>query len=562
MPERPADPIENNQSRGLIPPRFRSQAKRLALVAVCCLAVWSSSRHLSDEAAGEPGGDMPRYLMNGVFLMDLLHDRPFGSVGALLHYAQLYYARYPALSIGHHPPLVSVAAVPALAVFGVSVKSGRLVSITAFAAAVAFLFLLARDLYGGAVATIAAGLLATNSRMVGYSQMLVSEPAAVALVIGTVYAVQRYCRTQSRSSLVAFATAAVLSVYAKQLTIFVWPAYFLIIAFALGLRRLFTRELVMTGVLMTLLIFPIIAVTVEFSPSNVKWAIEAFQTEPFSAGTLVTRAIRAHFSVPVIVFAGVGLLTTIITRDRRAAPFVLWIIAVIVEMVVAGRIGPERLGVYWIPAVLVIAASVIATWRRAAPLLLALGVVLIGVHARTVASQPPIRSGGYEEAAQYVLASDPGATVMLTGDWDSGYFSFFIRKHDPDRRLVVLRSDKLFTTSLLLWPSVEDRIQNPTQMYDILHRLGTKFVVAEDLPSQSQVLEWVRQELHSPRFLERKRIPLRTRDPILRGTDLAIYELRDARPPDPDAQIDMHLPLVSRSVTVSLSDLINRKYLR
>jgi hypothetical protein len=41
-----------------------------------------------------------------------------------------------------------------------------------------------------------------------------------------------------------------------------------------------------------------------------------------------------------------------------------------------------------------------------------------------------------------------------------------------------------------------------------------------------------------------------------------IYEFVDRTAPDQDAVLDMHLPIIGQSVSVKLSDLIARKYLR
>lgn len=55
---------------------------------------------------------------------------------------------------------------------------------------------------------------------------------------------------------------------------------------------------------------------------------------------------------------------------------------------------------------------------------------------------------GYEQAARYVTAQPRGSTVMFSGDVDTGYFIFFVRKlTNPQRRQIVLRSDKIFTVS-------------------------------------------------------------------------------------------------------------------
>ena len=64
------------------------------------------------------------------------------------------------------------------------------------------------------------------------------------------------------------------------------------------------------------------------------------------------------------------------------------------------------------------------------------------------------------------------------------------------------------------------------------------------------------------RPFSRRRSPIVTTDVRLKGTSLVVYEFTNPRPADRHAILDMHLPLVGRSVTVKLSDLIDRKYLR
>jgi hypothetical protein len=229
-----------------------------------------------------------------------------------------------------------------------------------------------------------------------------------------------------------------------------------------------------------------------------------------------------------------------------------------------GYKGP-RYTVYWVPALCTLAAaSVVAGWRNrfVRPVVLALLVSGAGMQAATVTRTALEGADGYEEAARFVLQASPGPTVLFSGDVDTGFFTFFVRKHDAARQLVVLRSDKLFTTSYMGVPSVEDRIQQPDEIYSLLHTFGTRYVVLEDRPSRSRVLEWLRQEVRSPRFVERLRIPIGTSNTRLRGTSLAVYELIDATPPRADAMLSLHLPIVRQSFTVSLSDLIDRKYLR
>ncbi len=108
----------------------------------------------------------------------------------------------------------------------------------------------------------------------------------------------------------------------------------------------------------------------------------------------------------------------------------------------------------------------------------------------------PTGAEGYEAAAQYVLSQSASSpTILFSGPVDTGYFVFFVRKHDPAGQHVVLRSDKLLTTSRMGRSSVKDRIKDRQEIYGLLRAYGTRFVVIEDQPSDSQVLDWLREEL-------------------------------------------------------------------
>jgi len=149
----------------------------------------------------------------------------------------------------------------------------------------------------------------------------------------------------------------------------------------------------------------------------------------------------------------------------------------------------------------------------------------------------------------------PAPAVLYSASVDTGAFVFFVRKHDPAQRLVVIRSDKLLTTSFMGRVSIEDRIASPNEIYPLLDRFGIKFVVIEDRPSGSAVLDWLRDELKGARFIERRRIAFDRAEDGLAGASLVAYEYKDARPPDSDAELDLKLPVVGREIRVRLSDL-------
>ena len=120
---------------------------------------------------------------------------------------------------------------------------------------------------------------------------------------------------------------------------------------------------------------------------------------------------------------------------------------------------------------------------------------------------------------------------------------FFARKHDPERRSIILRADKIFTVSMMQQVSVAELIDRPELIPPTLGRLGVGYVVIEDRHSSSHVLEWLRDELKTPRYIERLRTRIDTRDERIQQTDVVVYEVRDVSSPDPNARLDLRLPL-------------------
>ena len=251
-------------------------------------------------------------------------------------------------------------------------------------------------------------------------------------------------------------------------------------------------------------------------------------------------------------------------RDR------IWAASTIIFVaVVTGKVEPWRYAIGCAPGFCLLGATIVA-WRVERPVRQAMTVLLaLVVVIQTVASAfvEPVGVSGYAAAVRWVLAQNsPAPTVLFDGPFDSGYFSFFLRKYDTQRRLVMLRADKLFATSIMGWHGVLPKITGPDQIDPILQAYGTRYVVVEELQDRSVLgdfaatsapLEWLHAELKTSRFAERLRVPTVSEDPMFQGTSLVVYEFLEATPPAPDAVLNLDLPLVSRKLTVSLRHLMD-----
>jgi Dolichyl-phosphate-mannose-protein mannosyltransferase len=556
----------------MTPPSYSAAAasRRWArpLLAVCLLAGLAlSARGFGDERYVSLQGDMPRHLMNGVFFLDLVRDLP--APADAFEYARYYYARYPALSLGHHPFLIALVEAPFFAVFGVSVTTARLVPLLFMLLGVYWTFRLALECLDDAWAAAAAGItFASSAYIVELTQSVMTELPALSLSVAAALYCHRFAeRQRSRDILVATLLAA-FAAWAKQLAVVVTPALIVYVWWRLGWRRLLRRDVLVAVALAAAVAAPLVPITLVLSPFNVALAAgfagELTETGRVELATrLVSRAALDHMTPAVIAMGLVGV-AVMIWRGRAVGWLAaLWIAstAAFISIVVAGE--PSRYAIYWVPAwALGVGAACSPLVGRARAVL---SVAVVAALATQVAWASQVRLpglDGYEAAARHVVAEPRGSTVMFAGDVDTGYFTFFVRKHDAARRTIVLRADKMLTTSFMGSVAAEDRIKRPEEVRAVIERFGVGYIVVEDRPSESKVQNWLLQEVTMPGYIERMRLPSNSTDVRLRGRSLVVYEVADAQPAAADARLDIRLPLVSQQIDVAVADLVARKYLR
>jgi 4-amino-4-deoxy-L-arabinose transferase-like glycosyltransferase len=163
---------------------FNRQRGRYYLILICTLVFILSTKGITDEGTVSMNGDMPKYLMNGAFFYDLVRDMPSSD---LMGYAYRYFARYPALSLGHHPLLLGIAEVPFYYLFGISVFSARLTIVFFALLGIISWFLLIRSIYSDNIALLSSLLFITSPMIVRLSWEVMSEIPTLSLVITATY---------------------------------------------------------------------------------------------------------------------------------------------------------------------------------------------------------------------------------------------------------------------------------------------------------------------------------------------------------------------------------------
>lgn len=552
-----------------VPGSKRSSWNRAVLAACVAAGLALASVGLGDEHYVSLQGDVPRHLMNGVFFFDLARDAP--SPFEAFEYARYYYARYPALSLGHHPFLIALVEAPAFAIFGISVTSARLAALLFFCAGIACLFALARALLKDTAAAAAASLtLASSPLLVELAQSVMTEVPAVCLVTAAAYYCQRFADTQQRQAIVAATLLAAAAVWAKQIAVVALPAMMVYVWWRVGVRRLVRLDVLAPVALAAVIVAPLVPITLYLSPFNVALASglaqSAVQMGRVNEGLLaIARATQAHFTLPIVAAAAAGLILLLVRRHVAGLLVGTWVFTSCLFVGLMGpTVDPQRYGIYWIPAIgLAVAALASPLAGRARPVTMA-AVTLAVLSQMVVAAQVRLAgAAGYEEAAAFVAANPRGSTVMFAGDVDTGFFTFFTRKHDPARRAIVLRADKTLTTSFMGAVAAEDRVSTRAEVRETLRRYGVGYVVVEDRPSASEVQNWLLDEVRTSGYVERLRVPTSSTDVRFRGgTTIAVYEVLGAGAGAADARLDIRLPLVSQQIDILLSDLVARKFLR
>lgn len=529
------------------------------LILICGIIVVLAGKRITDENVISMQGDMSRYIMNGVYFHDLLF-KDFPSTIKPLEHASRYFAKYPALSLGHHPLFLAIAEVPFYALFGISIFSARITILFFLVLAAISWFALIKSIYNDFIGLLSTALFVTTPFIINYTQIVMSEIPTLSLIVLSAYIFHLYCQTEKTRYLMIFVITVTCSVYAKHVAIFMFPVFFIYFLVKKGIKKLFSKEIILAGIVIFILLLPLVFITLKFSQFNVAGVMHKSTTFSRFLSSKILYHIQAiwtyHLTLPVVVLSFISICVSIYRKDKRAVLFLLWIVSCYLLMTYLGSTRP-RDSIYWIPAFSLFAATLIdffqyRFWKVFATALL---IILVGYQVVVAYNIEPEYVDGYEEAAKYVVENRKGESVLYQEIEDTGYFIFFVRKHDPEQDLIVLRTDKILATSKM-YSVVEERINSREQIYEILQKYGVGYVVVEDKKSTSRALEWLREEVKTDNFILRKKLILRSSYRRVNNVPLAIYEYKNYTPPKEGIILDMDIPLMGDSIQIPFKELL------
>lgn len=528
------------------------------LILICGIIIVLAGKKITDESVVSMQGDMPRYVMNGVYFYDLLKDCSI-TIKPLEHAAR-YFARYPALSLGHHPLFLAIAEVPFYALFGISIFSARATVLFFLLLAAISWFALIKTIYDDLIALLSTALFVTTPFIISYTQIVMSEIPTLSLMILSAYIFHQYCQTEKKQYLIVFVITVTCSIYAKHVAIFMFPVFFMYYLVKKGTRKLFSKEVILAGFFIFILLLPLVFITLKFSQFNVAGVVNKSTRVSRFFSPNVLYHIKAiwtyHLTLPLAVLSVISTCGSLYRRDKRIVLFLLWIAGCYLLMTYLGSTR-ARDSIYWIPAFSLLATASITFfqyrfWKILTSIVL---ITIVGYQFVGAYSIEPEYVDGYEDIAKYVVENRKGESVLYQEIKDTGYFIFFVRKHDPKQDLIVLRSDKILATSKM-YGIVKERINSREQIYEILQKYGVGYVVIEDKNSGSRSLEWLREEVKTHNFILRKTLLLRSSYRDVNNVPLAIYEYKNYTPPKEGVILDMEIPLMGDSIQIPFKELL------
>jgi hypothetical protein len=525
----------------------------LGLVCVLTVLLVLSLRGITNPHIGYPDAD--RILMDGVFIRDFLGDLPLTHV---YDYTIKYYAQYPALSIGYHPPFFPLVEAVFNAIFGINQWSSRLAVIFfAIIGVLGWYGLIAR-IFGNQTAFWTTLLLVTTPFLVQWMWFTMTDIPVLSMAMLTSYVFYRYAETGESRFLYTTAVLFSLTVWTKQTAVFlaIWFVLYLIVTGRL-MARLKNKHVAGAILVVLVLLLPLAVITIWLGEMNIEQSVMPGQTRALlyrlswqNLSVRITTLYQQHLTIPFLVLSVLGILWSIKKKDSRVVFFGLLILCTYAFFsYVMGK--NDRYPIFWIPAFALFAALPEYYSRGKRTLRFACLTVLAGTAAFQTArayAKPQPFATGYDEASAYVRQHSKSPVVFFDG-YNNGYFTYFTRAGDPNRRMYVLRGDKLLTSSAVhSRKKLQIHARDRKDIETILDQYGVAYIVVEERDlSGLNIYEELRAYLREGPFLLEKEIPIEGTRKQLAGQSLLIYRYLNAKQPT-RSSIELRLPIVGKTI--------------
>ena len=514
--------------------------------------------------------DADRIAMDGVFLLDFIKDLP----GSLLHiydYTITYYAKYPALSIGYRPTFFPLVEALFYYIFGLSNLSPRLCVFFFLFIGMIFWVRLVNETHDSYIAILSLMLWMTNSFVYEYTQQTMLEIPTISLSIVCVYYLYRYVSEPSFRSSVLLGISAGFTLWTNQKSGFILPLILMYPLLKKKSKLLIAPSAWVAYLIILVFLIPLAWITLWLGEQNLAQSLGTHSATPWYAKLDLFKNIyflyHFHFSTPMLLLIATGLFFSFQKEEKTdslifaAAIFSVYLFFTVIKVKI------DRYPMYWIPFFCLFAAVGLQRLIIQIETLLKVKKPFIGY---AICSLPIIfqisffprvfvgYASGYEEAAIYVLQQTKSPLIFFDG-YANGQFIFFARIHDPERKSLIIRGDKLISSSSIFYDNkLKIHLHTRDEIDKALSELGIQFVIVESVNiSNIEIYDTLRELLRDKScFRLHKAISVNSNYDDLKMQKLLIYENLRYKGVTENQMLNLNLPVVGQKIKLKLEEIL------
>lgn len=488
--------------------------------------------------------DEPRHAMNGALLRELLTTMPADPMGAALE----FYARYPAISLGYHPPGLPVVEALFFLVFGLSTPAAHAAVWSLSMAAGVVWFRALTRLFDRPTAVFGGLIFWSMPTVFKWNAAVMLELPTLAFLIFATYCVVRRIQGGGVSWFFAAVVIGAAAAYMKQ-TAGVWMAglgLFLLVDLRASVFR--QAHVYAGAALYVALLVPLILLTRKFGGANAgntvgDWG--GYSLTSLKNWTYYLAQVPGQVSPLWALFAFVGVALSFGgTRGRECRLFLCWVVVNYLLMSLVSYKSP-RLGMLWCPALAGLAAHGFRRfWQLTAPEWV-IGLLAALCAFALVVSRPVDRVAGFQPAVDFVQANWKGDTMLYDG-YQNGTFVFRMAAADRERRRIVLRGSKVLSSTMVMpQAGVTEEVHDAEGILALLRNYRTGLIVVEEENTLELRMSGVLRDLLRSRkdlFEKVAEFPIAAEGPDARlRTNLLVYRFRETLPPRPAGTVRLRM---------------------
>jgi hypothetical protein len=510
-------------------------------IGVCSAFI---AAHWFTSISSEPffNNDETRHVMTGVFFRDFFREMPLTHVR---EYVTRYYLQYPALGLLVWPPLFYLIEGGFMLIFGASFLASKILIVAFACLALLFAFKLVERTHGIFTAALAVCFMGFSPLFFLFSSQVMLEVPTLAFSLAGIYFFHLYLDDRKSRDIYCASVACALALLTRFDALFIFPTF---AGMLISRRRI--NVLIRKEALVALFVCFIIA-----SPAYIATAMEFGQAHLLAIksgtgdGASHFMALANFFYYPKIVPLQLGWFLSLLSlcgfcvallpkaRDASKTYLVL-LLSTYATFTPMAELEPRH-AIYWIPALSLLAAEAVRYFVKGYAPVFKYGITGLCICASAFGSLTA-QFGyvhGYRDAAEYVLKHTRNSRYCLFDNFLNGDFIFQMRTLDPERRLSILRGDKLFYAVLSDPHAAYREFAHGNQdILDRIYKYDPEYIVVEnpqivfDMPTASMLRSLLRDS--TERFELEKTIPIQSNLKTYEGAALCIYrnKLRNPNP--------------------------------